>query len=481
MCVSLTMGVQCVLTMCAFKDPNSFITSATESRYQRAVSLPAPEVSRTSALGSHAPFALHEMERPVENKDLEGKVAFERRTRPRRATLPSVVITPIMRDEMLGGLSPGQEEVSTHSMGDDNIGFAITSGSNPKRRSKSVEGLFDSARSHQLSPIPGMTVRRRSEEIQYWRNSVISSPSPIISDELQQPLDQIEEHPAIDAKSLHREEPGDKDARQTDRNTFDFGLLASTMQDQEQVGLEERVVTVEVKLMDLEYAISKLQARTSSPADISSRPRPNSSDAMHQPDPPVRPFRGLRSESSKESVSEVAEPEQSGCGHHRIRYSHSFSTGSPKERKSRPISTATTVRPYGNLQGPPSPSETTVSRNVNRASLTAITTDHYATLVSLLRREQTARSRLQEQVNELQLQVQELLASSTPQLANQSWLHHSYQPNKPSLQSGYHGHGTEYDETDTDDGYGEVYETPTEQTEFSPRAPYMNLIEGEAF
>ena len=421
------------------------------------------------------------MEQPVEKKALENEAIFGRRTRPRRATLPSVIVTSTERDEILGGLSPGLEEMQMQSVIDDNIGFAITSGSNPKRRSKSAEGLFDSARSHQLSSVPGRTERRRSEEIQYWRNSVISSPSPIIADESQPLLKQTGEKAVSEEKLLHHEEPGGGDEHSADRNTFDFGLLATAMHDQEQVGLEERVVTVEVKLMDLEYAISKLQAHTLSPADTSLKPHSDSSNIRRQPNAIVRTVSGLSSDSSDDSISDIAEPERSGSSHDRAHCGHAFSTGSPKERKMRPISTATTVRPHVNVQSPPSPSETTASRNVNRGSLTAFTTDHYATLVSLLRREQTARARLQEQVNELQMQMQELLASSTPQLANQSWLHHSYQPNKSNPSLGYQGHGTEYDETDTDDGYGEVYETPTEQTEFSPRAPYMNLIEGEAF
>ena len=422
------------------------------------------------------------MEQPVEAKEPDSQAVFERRTRPRRATLPSVIITTTERDEILGGLSPGHEDTTAQSVLDDNIGFAITSGSNPKRRSKSVEGLYSLARSQQLSPLPWQTKRRRSEEIQYWRNSVISSPSPLIPDESHDALEQIEEKPANEAKSLQHEggHSQGKEEDQVERSTFDFGLLATAIHDQEQVGLEERVVTVEVKLMDLEYAISKLQRRTPSPIEASSKADLPSSKPKQRPEPVVRPFRGLASASSSESVSDVDSQERSNHSHNRIRTSHSFSTGSPKERKSRPISAATTVRPRGHPQNPPSPAETTNSRHVKRGSLTAITTDHYATLVSLLRREQTARARLQEQVNELQLQVQQLL-SSTPQLANESWLHHSYQPSKPNHSGGYQGHGTEYDETDTDDGYGEVYETPTEQTEFSPRAPYMNLMEGEAF
>ena len=421
------------------------------------------------------------MEQPAEVKEPYNQAVFERRTRPRRATLPSVIITTTERDEILAGLSPGHEETTAQSVLDDNIGFAVTSGSNPKRRSKSVEGLYNSARSHQLSPLPWQTQRRRSEEIQYWRNSVISAPSPVIPDEPRSPLEHIEEKQVNEAKSLQCEEGhGPEQENQSERNTFDFGLLATAMHDQEQVGLEERVVTVEVKLMDLEYAISKLQRRTPSPIEVSSKSHLPLSQPRQQPKPVVRPFRGLASASSNESVADMGRQEQSDHDHNQVPSSHSFSTGSPKERKSRPISAATTVRPHGHVQNPPSPAETTTSKNVNRGSLTAITTDHYATLVSLLRREQTARVRLQEQVNELQLQVQQLL-SSTPQLANQSWLHHSYQPTKPNHSAGYQGHGTEYDETDTDDGYGEVYETPTEQTEFSPRAPYMNLIEGEAF
>ena len=420
------------------------------------------------------------MEQPAKVKEPDSQAVFERRTRPRRATLPSVIITTTERDEILGGLSPGHEETTAQSVLDDNIGFAITSGSNPKRRSKSVEGLYSSARSHQLSPLPWQTQRRRSEEIQYWRDSVILSPSPVIHDEPRSPLEQIEEKPVNEAKSLrHEKGQSQEEDTQVERNTFDFGLLATAMHDQEQVGLEERVVTVEVKLMDLEYAISKLQRQTPSPIEASSKSHIPSKPTQ-QPKPVVRPFRGLASASSNESVSDVGSQEGPGYSHSEIPSSYPFSTGSPKERKSRPISAATTVRPHGHVQNPPSPAETTTSKNVHRGSLTAITTDHYATLVSLLRREQTARVRLQEQVNELQLQMQQLL-SSTPQLANQSWLHHSYQPTKASHSAGYQGHGTEYDETDTDDGYGEVYETPTEQTEFSPRAPYMNLIEGEAF
>ncbi|CAD6583148.1 MAG: hypothetical protein ASARMPREDX12_001188 [Alectoria sarmentosa] len=254
-------------------DPEEFITSATDVQAKRSASVPTNGVLRTSGLGSHPPFQnvpspVGATSSEVPSNDITNSDATcndaatisippqpERPARPRRASVPSVILNrPEVQEVeavMTGlGLQPNEEQpVDAH-----NIGFAVTNGSNPKRRSRSVGAFHDTE--HRMSPIQWRRWRRRSDEIKYWRQSTDLG--------------------SFGIKSFESPEQGQKDdadaAENDDGNLgqhneeFNFGLPADAMQGQDRIGLEERIVTLEIKLMDFEYAISKLQADFTSPS-----------------------------------------------------------------------------------------------------------------------------------------------------------------------------------------------------------------------
>lgn len=242
------------------------MTTPADVDIERESSIATTGLSRSSALGSHSPFAtnIHPANELPRTHEFQSQSIQEPSTELRRATLPSIDFSPDeARSIGLTLAAHGHRPLSQDSMDgrrSGNIGFAVTSGSNPKRRSRSAGALRDAARAHRMSPIQW---RRRSEEIKYWRESLGEQPLAL---PIQIPLDTEDppEEPIVQQEGVPAAGEQDFSAEDNNRRTFDFGPLASSMQKQEAATLEERLSTLEVKLMDLEYAISKLQAQGSS-------------------------------------------------------------------------------------------------------------------------------------------------------------------------------------------------------------------------
>ena len=355
---------------------------------------------------------------------------------------------------------------------EDYIGFAITSGSNPKRRSKSADALYDVAKAHRMSPIQWRRWRRRSDEIKYWRDSTEERPLDVTEVKTFQAIpDKEPERPSDENENAH----GSNDLeRSDDRQTFDFGLLATNIQEQEQVPLEERMVTVEVKLMDLEYAISKLQMRT--PPPVEQNVESNHPHLKSYRPTPDRPSPQAQ-QPSPDSNSEVQTFDDSTIADsHSTQPTSQASSDYPfPDTTFRPVSTATTVRPQTALQVPDSRPRRGSSGRSSHHSLTRLTIEHYTTLISLLRREQSARMRLEDQVSDLQQQLAEV-----KDFKLLPYNQRGYQPHHQNREFLAFRSASDVDETDTDDGYQEVYETPSEHKEFE-RLPFGGFHEGEAF
>ncbi|CAF9926424.1 hypothetical protein IMSHALPRED_006958 [Imshaugia aleurites] len=458
-------------------DPEEFITSATDVQAKRSASVPTNGVLRTSGLGSHPPF--QNLSSPAgatindvpsnggtgnegtSNKATSNEATSnpfppqperlppERPARPRRASVPSVILNrpevQEVEDAMTGlGLQTNEEQpVDAH-----NIGFAVTNGSNPKRRSRSVGAFRDTE--HRMSPIQWRRWRRRSDEIKYWRQST--------------------ELGSLGIKSFESPDLGQKedaDAAENDHcnigqhnEEFNFGLPADAIQDQDRIGLEERIVTLEIKLMDFEYAISKLQAGSTSSSRrhserIDMAGRQNSVDSYLSSDhrqAPIEASPGLPQETPPVSPSKFAHE------------------SAPQQR---PTSVATTLK--ASAVGP----YTSARRGTTeRSSLTGLTIEHYTTLITLIRHEQSSRVRLEQQVSMLQQQVDRMSPTHSSHSHGHSLSHHS-QSRSLSSQQRRHGfvdvgnRGGHYrqprprsssystNETDTDDDiYHDVYVTP---------------------
>lgn len=437
------------------QDPEEFITSATNIKSTRSTSVPNHGLMRTSGLSSHPPHPKIPSPPPPAAKPEPipphpQRIAPERPARPRRASVPSLVLNRQEMEAVDAAMTDlGLPNPPEHTIDAQNIGFAVTNGSNPKRRSRSVGAFRDTE--HRMSPIQWRKWRRRSDEIKYWRQSTdLTSLGGL--------------------KSLDSPIMGQKDdvenADEDDHNigehnvAFNFGLPGVPMQDQERIGLEERIITLEIKLMDFEYAISKLQAGSTSPSrrhsqfDTEGQESVNSYVSSDRRAAPIEPSPTIPQTSPPASPSKFAHD---------------------TNPKPRPTSIATTLKP--SHSGHTTHHKGSIDQSTH-SSLASLTIDHYTTLITLIRHEQSARMRLEQQVSVLQGRLDHLSQPhSSHSLAN-SISQHSH---SRSLSSQHRRHGfietstragaqfrpprprsSTYDtETDTDDDqYHDVYATP---------------------
>ena len=452
-------------------------------------SVPAPTngVLRSSALGSHAPSA------PLMPISMNGNGEVlappdrpppPRPPRPRRVSLPSVFLSTQDGEaihQALTGL--GLQDLRDDSVETRNIGFAVTSGSNPHRRSRSVGGYRDSMKEHRMSPVQWRQWRRRSDEIRYWRASI----------------DQLQDQVLLDvpqAKSKSTSCTGGTNERHLDPtdDNFDFDLEleeprpdAHGVISHEYSQVEERMITLELTMMRLELALSKLQAGSFSPvARRSNHYEPGLiSEANHSGTQSESTIPPIRAETNQ--GIETPAPQQSP-----------FSAEATIGSQQRPHSVATTLKAAGNQQS--SPAKTSLNRGSRRSSITELTIDHYTTLLSLIRRERSARMHLENQVLQLTEQVRAMQSQggsvflhrrnrSSSNLDKQYPLADSGRPHFPSdepigkyeadsqprsinnsLEGGY----------DTDDAsFHETYVTPIEREELEGKR--HGLEEGIAF
>ena len=472
------------------QDPEDFITSATDVKTTRPGSVPAPGpvpgpapgLMRTSGLSSHPPHQKNPSPPPAANPapPQPKRSPPQRPERPRRASVPSLILNKhemeVVEATMSGlGLQKSQEQ----TVDAENIGFAVTNGSNPRRRSRSVGAFRDTE--HRMSPIQWRKWRRRSDEIKYWRQSTDLTFIGL------KPSDS----PGLDRNDGESKDGDDDEASFGEHNgEFNFGLPAvDPMQNQERIGLEERIVTMEIKLMDFEYTLSKIQAGSTSPARRHSQPREvgrqDSVDSYLASDQ-TQPSRELS--SSLPQHSQPASPSK---------FTHDV-TPAP-----RPTSIATTLKP-GHAGSQSRPRNGSIDRSTH-SSLSALTIDHYTTLITLIRHEQAARMRLEQQVSMLQGRLDHLSNPQSSQSLVNSVSQHSHSRSLSSQQRrrGFveapAPPGAQYRqlrprsssystaETDTDDDqYHDVYVTPditpVERGEYERGAfDRVDVEEGMAF
>ncbi len=442
---------------------------------QRSASAPTQEILRTSALGSHCPFApqvpsgigLRDKGKPPR----PARTPQESPTRPRRATLPSIIFSAQEAETVSRALTGlGLHDVNSHAVDRENIGFAVTSGSNPRRRSRSVGAFREPAKEHRMSPIQWRRWRRRSDEIKYWRDSTDATSPGLDPPEFSKskvprptadPGRSIHEDPS---KPTHDVAKGNEEKVGEASSKFNFGLPAGDIQSQEHIGLEERMITLEIKLMDFEYAISKLQAGSTSPVDRGSNhfPHVETLGYEHPPGPsaPQHPTERIAAPYMDYSPATIY-----GSSLDNTPVTHQGTFGISQDSKSvepngRPTSIATTLKP-----GPAG----------QRPSSGGLTFEHYSTLITLIRHEQSARHQLEDEVAMLQRQIQ-LLKLPSPSS-------HEIGPRglSPGLRQ-QRGRSSNYsgDETDTDDEkFHDVYVTPVERGEYERQQ--LEIAEGVAF
>ncbi|KAJ5372781.1 hypothetical protein N7517_004787 [Penicillium concentricum] len=153
--------------------------------------------------------------------------------------------------------------------------------------------------------------------------------------------------------------------------------LVNTMQQDDNVTLEQRLTTLEVKLIDLEFAIARMQTNGPEITEKPSRPRhPPSTDSF--PHMRNKPTAFLSTSDRDDSPSPLP----------------TIST--------RPSSTSTIRQDSMTRTLRPAPSASSLS------DYHGVSIEQYSTLVTLLRREQTARRNLETQVGGLRDDIRDL-------------------------------------------------------------------------
>lgn len=305
--------------------------------------------------------------------DGELPVAEDYRRPRRRMTLPSLILSPTETRDLAAAIVQDnvrlQQQISLSDERRSTTSLPRKSLDRGKRRSRSAGALRGLPKDHRMSPIQW---RRRSDEIAYWKDSVYGMnriPQSAFSHA------DTEEEEEEDSTNLSVTTDG-KDMASVDRPEssvmtagvpFDFSQL---VQDNDGVSLVQRITTLEVKLMDLELAISKLQKHESNTRTPRNRTHTPASEPV---------------QSSFLSTPSATPPRSS------------------PPADARPDSTST-VRPNTSANRP----YQNQSSSFSASDFSGITIDQYSALTMLVRREQSSRKLLELQVNQLQEDLQKM-------------------------------------------------------------------------
>lgn len=240
------------------------------------------------------------------------------------------------------------------------------------------------------------TVRRRSDEIKYWRQSQEQGLlSPISS------MKPDDEHVVIDEAEVYSQKENYEPPQ-----PFNFGPHLTEMAGMkitQAASLETRVTQLEHRMLNLEHCVPQAQRSTSA------RPTTAASEVsipkhIHRASP-QRPIRASQGRDGRAFSFVSSHP--SVNTNNNISNQPSFESyvapvnpplGTFHHNAPRPLSTSTTIR-----AGPPGSSPTTKDGT--------LTTEHYATLVSMITTEQAARHNLEDLVHDLQQELNTLRAS----------------------------------------------------------------------
>ena len=435
-------------------------------RSLRKPSLVFDEVVR-GGLNSHAPNPLTP-ESSLHHNSEAGSFHPVNYGSRRRNSLPSVVLSveeaELLRQNLeeqgvtkeIKVLQRPPKRVGTKSLLD-----------NLKRKSRSAGALRDMAESQNSFQAQE---RRLSEEIKYWRNSIIDNPIPIFSAYKHVPE---EEGAAPEPARAEIPEPSIRvpsEVTSPPSQGFDFRNFVTGGED---ASVEQRITTVEVKLVDLEYAIANMRAGHPMTLENLSR-RPQAPRAVTAPN--IMPKSSFDSFSTGSSASDYSD------------------LGREEYRKS----VAGTLRPVTITQA-----RDLVNGFEKPAFQHGHTDDDFSQLMSMFQQEREARLALESQLHDLQKQMNEIrfphntprgfpsppatAQYNTPTHANS--VNHSsspvsvvtaasnrytvlpYRPASPRVSSLAKAPSprvkeTEAEddeaETDTEDGFLEAFETPNE-------------------
>jgi hypothetical protein len=440
-------------------------TKGTASPQKRSASLPINEYNR--ALRSHS-TVMEDFPENSAHEQNRDSIQADGQTRPRSATTPSRLWTP---NRTLGyadwtGLSPRPasshvrgSRVITDAEAEEAIGMAVTSGSHPNRRSRSLGELRQAAGSPAIA-------RRRSDEIRYWRESYdpgVLSPMSSNKAETEEPIMLADE-------SEHLVEPGEQP------QPFNFGPMGEMagMKITQAASLENRVQRLEARLQKVEKIILRSQDRYPDALQLQDPPKRNPSriqsksftrpgtdnseislpkhDRQRETRQPLQKSHSIQNRSSFSRPSTVdtnVSYQQSADAFRPPALPSPNAALYPSQENARPLSTSTTIR------GIPSSSPT-------MAKDAALTIEHYTALTNMILAEQAARQQLEVVVRSLQQQLQTCRTSAPGSFPT---------PDSNQVVDGlveipggeFSSFEQDEDSSDDEEGYGtEAFQTPKE-------------------
>ena len=335
------------------------------------------------------------------------------------------------------------------------IGVAVTSGSHPNRRSRSVGELREASSKS--------VTRRRSDEIRYWRESYdpgVLSPVSTNKAEAEEPvlMDGGEDEHDVDRESIPQ--------------PFIFGPMGEMagMKITQAASLETRVMTLEKQMQEMKRAVSRIHARASQeqialqdPPKRSTlrnrsrsipRPKTNESDISL---PRQQRYRGVEPTLAQDSSCTGSQVRSSSYGSGRPSTTSTKQSSQPSydepdfsssQNTARPLSTSTTIR------GIPSSSPATSKEE-------GLNGEHYTILTNMILAEQQARKNLEAVVHGLERELTAVCASMPPIPTLSS----NIPPVKESTGPGGEFSSFEQDDSSEDEGrYGcEDFQTPNEE------------------
>ncbi|KAK5233175.1 hypothetical protein LTR47_005672 [Exophiala xenobiotica] len=438
-----------------YSDPGHLLPVAeqqpsTQPHYAPSFALVVPRRALTSHLTRQQP------------EDFDQSLPSPPRRR-RRNTLPSLVSSDKDSGSLsaMGNRPSGQEFQDKKWAKEDYV-----SDGQLKRRSRSADALNEALRSGGLEPSP---TRDRAGEIAYWRNSAIQNPVPVYSG---QSITVDPVHVPGGVSSME-DSDAESSALANPMQAFDFGLDIGNAGG---TTLEQRINTLEIKLVDFEYAIVKLQGtKISNPARNS---RPDTRRPLHDIFVDDNTYPTLTSSSSHDT-SYLSTP----ATVHDVSFLSSPGDTPPlsipendddlfrPNRASK--ATTATITPYTARHRSPARSQSPTSIH--------IPLDKFEALLEMIKDEKAARQKLEEQVMGLQKEVDSLKTpvyatireayptpspeSSHHAPATPRALHRApgFQLNYPPPEiSRFSGTDPESDHENEDEGFEEVYETPLE-------------------
>ncbi|PLB43324.1 hypothetical protein P170DRAFT_370333 [Aspergillus steynii IBT 23096] len=305
--------------------------------------------------------------------------------RQRRATLPSLIFSDDESRDALEDVISGRPDGNRSRKNSLRPNHDPMEDRRRKRRSRSAGQLRGMARDHRMSPIQW---RRRSVEsyvgstaytavsdselsIRPPTRATVTSLKPYTEPSVYS-VDQVQTNVQVETESI----------------APNAGTLVNAMHDGDNLSTEQRLATLEVKLIDLEFAIARMQTGQSNA----------SSSPVQTPVPPKKsePATATNRRHNRKKSTARSPPDTS------------YSTQEPD----RPVSTGT-IRP-GTTHTVSTSGNVHRSRTLQPPSCTSLSDTHsisieqYSALVMLLRREQTARRNLEGEVSSLRDDIKQL-------------------------------------------------------------------------